>query len=182
MARRSGDTQGDEFIRQLRACDARMRALAYSVLGSVDQMDDVLHDAYLKAFRAQARFRGDSSFATWLGAIVYRCCLDLIRAESRARARTMGTAGAGLDELADVADAEAAVDTRLDVTAALARLSPDHRAILVLVDLEGLPLAEAADVLGVPVGTVASRLARGRGALRAAMNVPAGEPASEGTR
>lgn len=181
MAPRSGTSEGDDFVRQLRACDDRMRALAYSMLCSADHLDDVLHDAYLKAFRGYDRFRGESSFPTWLGAIVYRCCLDLVRAQGRSRARVTAGDGAQLHEVPDPARPEDAVDTRIDVAAALRRLSPDHRAILVLVDLQGLRLAEAADVLGLPLGTVASRLARARTALRAAMGLMADRSTTEGT-
>lgn len=180
MINRSDPTADDAFVLQLRQCDSRMRALAYSVLGSADQMDDVLHDAYLKAFRARARFRGESSFATWLGAIVHRCCLDHLRRRSRRPADLVDATT--FDELAAPGHPEGAADTRLDVAAALQRLTPDHRAIVVLVDLHGTTLADAAGILGVPQGTAASRLNRARAALRSVLSPHHDLPAPEGTR
>lgn len=169
MASRRDILSADEFVDELRRHDARMRALAYSMLGSASAMDDVLQDSYLKAFRGIEQFRGEASFATWLGAIVYRSCLDHRRAAAR---RPVDPGGElGLREVADDRRPEAAVDARLDVMAALARLTPEHRAVLALVDLEGLSLAETAAVLGVPDGTAASRLARARAALRAAVGL-----------
>lgn len=169
MARRQHTPTADEFATGLRRHDPRMRALAYSMLGSAEAMDDVLQEAYLKAYRGLGQFRGDASFATWLGAIVYRCCLDHRRAAAR---RPVAPGGAvGLDEVADDSQAEDAVDARLDVAAALQRLSIEHRAILTLVDLEGMTMAETAAVLGVPAGTAASRLARARTALRVAVGL-----------
>ena len=160
-----GTVPADDFVVQLRQADDRMRALAYSVLGSAQHMDDVLQDAYLKAYRAYGGFRGESSFATWLGSIVYRCCIDHGRKLSRLRRLTAADdpddVGFGGDEWLP----HEAVDAHLDVTAALRQLTPDHRAILVLVDLEGFGILEAAKLLDVPQGTVASRLSRARAAL-----------------
>lgn len=179
MTDRSAATD-DAFVLQLRQCDSRMRALAYSVLGSADQMDDVLHDAYLKAYRAYPRFRGESAFATWLGAVVYRACLDHLRSRRRRPAEPVDTTT--FDDLPAPGHHEAAADTRLEVAAALQQLSPDHRAILVLIDLHGTTLADAAGVLGVPPGTAASRLNRARAALRTVLSLHHDLPAPEGTR
>ncbi|MDH3294055.1 MAG: sigma-70 family RNA polymerase sigma factor [Acidimicrobiia bacterium] len=158
MTRNSERPTPDDFVTLLTACDARMRALAYSMLGSTELMDDVLQDAYLSAYRAYGGFRGESSFATWLGSIVYRKCLD----HGRSLARRRITPVENLDHWADQRSPEEAVDAHLEVMAALGQLSADHRAVLVLVDLEGLSLSEAAEVLAVPPGTAASRLSRAR--------------------
>ena len=144
-----------------------MRALAYSMLGSSAAMDDVLQEAYLKAFRAYGGFRGESSFVTWLGAIVHRCCLDHLRSTSRRHWSSLDLVGD--DRLTDGRLPDDTVDAHLEVMAALGQLGPDHRAVLVLVDLEGLSTREAAELLGVPSGTVASRLSRARDALREAL-------------
>ncbi|MDH3300432.1 MAG: RNA polymerase sigma factor [Acidimicrobiia bacterium] len=154
----------DDFVSHLQACDRRMRALAYTMLGSSAAMDDVLQEAYLKAFRALGGFRGESSFATWLGAIVYRCCLDHSRSTARHRWSSLDTIGD--DRLTDGRRPDDTVDAHLTVMTALGQLGADHRAVLVLVDLEGLSTREAAELLGVPSGTVASRLSRARDALR----------------
>jgi RNA polymerase sigma-70 factor, ECF subfamily len=148
------------FTTLLRRHDDQMRALAWSVLRDRTTMDDVLQDAYLKAYGNLDRFRGDSAFSTWLHRIVYRACLDHIRR----RREVVG--------LVDDADPPAHehhqsdVDERLALQQALANLDPETAAALVLVDRDGHSYEEAGLVLGIPVGTVASRLHRGRRALR----------------
>ncbi len=168
-----------EFVDLLARHDDRMRALVYSVLGSAQQMDDVLQDAYIKAFRAYAGFRGESSFATWLGSIVYRTCIDYGRASSR---RSVAVSGSHeIERLAENGVPQDQIDAHLTVKQGMMQLSPDHRAILALVDLESMTMAEAAAVLDVPQGTAASRLSRARRALHevlAAEFVPAGEERS----
>ena len=168
-----------EFVDLLALNDDRMRALVYSVLGSAQQMDDVLQDAYIKAFRAYEGFRGESSFATWLGSIVYRTCIDYGRASSR---RSVAVAGPHeIERLAENGVPQDQIDAHLTVKQGLMQLSADHRAILALVDLESMTLAEAAVILDVPQGTAASRLSRARRALHdmlAVEFVPAGEERS----
>ncbi len=161
-AARRGDHAA--FSTLLRRHDDQMRALAWSVLRDRTAMDDVLQDAYLKAYRNLDRFRGDARFSTWLHRIVYRSCLDHIRrrrevvgladdAEPTAPGRTQGD-----------------VDERLAIEQALAGLDPETAAALVLVDRDGHSYEEAGHVLGIPAGTVASRLHRGRRALRAVLD------------
>jgi RNA polymerase sigma-70 factor, ECF subfamily len=139
-------------------------------------MDDALQDAYLKAFRALPSFRSESSVASWLYRIVYNSCLDQLR-----RARVRGHAS--LEDLVEPPDPRpdpADVAThRHDLAAALASLPPDMRAAVLLVDAEGLDYQEAAEVLGVARGTVASRLNRARAHLRSAL-VAGTEGADEG--
>ena len=159
-AARHGDHAA--FTTLLRRHDDQLRALAWSVLRDGTAMHDVLQDAYLKAYRNLDRFRGDSRFSTWLHRIVYRSCLDHIRR----RREVIG--------LADDADPPAPgrpqgdVDERLALQQALATLDPETAA-LVLVDRDGHSYEEAGRVLGIPAGTVASRLHRGRRALRAVL-------------
>ena len=129
-------------------------------------MDDVLQEAYLKAFRALASFRGEATVASWLYRIVYNSCLDQLR---RGRLRRH----APLEAIAERADprpdpAEVA-SSRYDLAAALASLPPDMRAAILLVDAEGMDYGKAAEILGVPRGTLASRLNRARARLRRAL-------------
>jgi RNA polymerase sigma-70 factor (ECF subfamily) len=137
----------------------RLWAVALRTLGDREEAADAVQDALISAFRAADRFRGDSAVTTWLHRIVVNACLDRVR-RTQARPTT---------ELPDV-DIEAPhvdTDTTLDVRSALARLPVDQRAALVLVDMQGLPVADVAEMLGVPVGTVKSRCARGRARLAA---------------
>jgi RNA polymerase sigma-70 factor, ECF subfamily len=156
---RRGDAAA--FALLLRAADESHRRLAYRLLGNPHSMDDVLQEAYLRAFRALPRFRGGAAFGTWLYRIVYNACLDELR---RGRSRRE----VALDELAgDVSGGS--VEEQLDLEAALAKLPPELRAVVLLVDAEGLSYDEAAMVLDVAPGTIGSRLSRARAALRAAL-------------
>ena len=144
--------QGDEeaFATIVQVYDRRLRGLAYRVLGDPNRMDDALQEAYVRAFRALPRFRGDARLSTWLFRITYNACLDEL-------ARANKVSYLPLDELAT----------------ALAALAPEERAALVLVDAEGFDYSAAAKILGIPVGTVASRLNRARSSLRGALRGPA---------
>ena len=135
----------------------RLWAVALRTLGDREEAADAVQDALISAFRAADRFRGDSAVTTWLHRIVVNACLDRVR---RAQARPT-TELPDVDIAAPVID----TDTALDVTAALRRLPADQRVALVLVDMQGLAVADVADILGVPIGTVKSRCARGRARL-----------------
>lgn len=145
------------FADLLRQHDAHMRGLAFKLLGGDrDRMDDVLQEAYLKAFRALDSFRADANFATWLYRVVHNACLDELR-----RSRPLVPF-----RVEHEPSPERHVTTADAVLRALNELSVDQRAAVLLVDSEGLDFASAAEVLGVPAGTVASRVSRGRAALR----------------
>jgi RNA polymerase sigma-70 factor, ECF subfamily len=146
--------------------DPALRRLAYRLLGDRARMDDALQEAYLKAFRGLRGFRGDSTFSTWLHRIVYNACLDELRGGARVRLVPLEAASGRSDPSRDPAETAA---ERRDLAAALASLPPEMRAAVLLVDAEGLDYAGAGEVLGIPVGTVASRLSRARALLRTAL-------------
>ena len=142
--------------------DDRLRGLAYRLLGDRDRMDDVLQEAYVKAFRSLPRFKGESALGTWLYRIVYNACID----DLRSRKDTIP-----LDDRLDTADtrpdpADVAIGRR-DLAAAMDTLPADQKAVVMLVDAYGLDYAEAAQALGVASGTVGSRLSRAHTSLRA---------------
>jgi RNA polymerase sigma-70 factor, ECF subfamily len=163
---RARDGDHDAFAAVVRLYDRRLRGIAYRVLGDRDRMDDALQEAYVRAFRALPRFRGDARVGTWLFRITYNACLDEL-------ARARKTTYVALDELVEQAseglELEESFDARSEVSAALTELSPDERAVVFLVDVEGFDYTSASRVLGIPVGTVASRLNRARAALRSAL-------------
>jgi RNA polymerase sigma-70 factor (ECF subfamily) len=141
--------------------------VAVRTLGDPEEAADALQDAMISAFRRASSFRGDSAVTTWLHRIVVNACLDRLRRKA-ARPVSGGLADEALDAMAR--DPRPAVpstdaDLALDVTAALRALPPDQRAALVLVDMLGYPVADAAEVLAVSAGTVKSRCARGRARL-----------------
>lgn len=146
----------------------RMWAVAVRTLGDAEEAADALQDAMISAFRQAGGFRGDSAVTTWLHRIVVNACLDRLRRRA-ARPAVTGLDERVIDVLAPAAmpgdDEGASADTALDVMAALHTLPPDQRAALVLVDMLGYPVADAAEVLGTSVGTVKSRCARGRARL-----------------
>ena len=152
-----------EFEELLRANDRRLRALAYRIVGS--DVDDVLQQAYLKAFLQRSTFRGEASVGTWLHRIVYTTALDHLRAAGR-RDRVQERS-AGSDRMRDASDE---VVDRLALEAALDELPVDQRAALVLVDAQGMSYDDAAAVLDVAPGTIASRLSRARSAVRARLS------------
>lgn len=156
----SGDREA--FAELVRRHQDRLWRIALRTLGSRDDAADAVQDALVSAYRGAAGFRGDAAVTTWLHRIVVNACLDLVR-RRKARPTTP------LDETA--ADDRPAPDllgsreTATEVVAALRRLPIEQSAAIVLVDVEGYPVADVADMLDVPVGTVKSRCARGRARL-----------------
>jgi RNA polymerase sigma-70 factor (ECF subfamily) len=143
----------------------RMWAVALRTLGDPEEAADALQDAFLSAYRGVGRFRGEAAVTTWLHRIVVNACLDRLRRQSN-----RPTVPLGNDETLDAiaprkADPTTLHEVSLDVTAALRRLPPEQRAALILVDMLGYGVDEAARVLEVPTGTVKSRCARGRARL-----------------
>lgn len=138
----------------------RLWAVAVRTLGDHDEASDALQDALVSAFRGAAGFRGEAAVTTWLHRVVVNACLDRLR--RRAARPTVPLPDA---EPADRRDDHRATEIRLDVRAALARLPEHQRQALVLVDMHGLSVAEAAAVLQVAEGTIKSRCARGRATL-----------------
>jgi RNA polymerase sigma-70 factor (ECF subfamily) len=148
----------DAFNELVRRHRDRLWAVALRTLGDREDAADALQDALLSAYRSADRFRGDAAVTTWLHRIVVNACLDRIRRrQSRPTVPLVDT------ELAVVAPVDS--DTAVDVRTALARLPAEQRVALVLVDVQGYPVAEVAAMLGVPEGTVKSRCARGRARL-----------------
>lgn len=148
----------------------RLWAVALRTMGNPADAEDGLQDAMVAAFRRAGSFRGDSAVTTWLHRVVVNACLDRIRAakvraadalpddldEHAARGATTVATEAGPEELALVAE------RRRSVLDALGALPAEQRAALVLVDMEGHSVLEAAEILGCAVGTVKSRCSRGR--------------------
>jgi RNA polymerase sigma-70 factor (ECF subfamily) len=136
----------------------RMWAVALRTVGDRELAADAVQDAFIAAFRRADRFRGEAAVTTWLHRITVNCAIDRVR-----RQRPMSP----LPEIdpADAHDRHGEAETALDVRAALATLPEAQRLALVLVDMHGLSIAEAASVLEVAEGTVKSRCSRGRAAL-----------------
>jgi RNA polymerase sigma-70 factor, ECF subfamily len=137
--------------------------IALRTLGNPHDAADAVQEALVAAYRRSATFRGEASVRTWLRRILVNACVDRVRHE-RVRATVPWPAR---DVPARRGDPAVETVTRLAVDAALAMLPVEQRVAVVLVDVQGYPVAEVAAILGVPNGTVKSRCARGRARLAA---------------
>jgi RNA polymerase sigma-70 factor (ECF subfamily) len=146
----------------------RMWAVALRTMRNPEEAADALQEAYIAAFRRAGTFRGDAAVTTWLHRVVVNACLDRIRRNKVRAAEPLPDDPDRAEELAattDTTDAVLAKEERADIAAALQQLNPDQRAALVLVDMEGYSVEEAATMLGCAIGTIKSRCARGRARL-----------------
>ncbi|MEU8431325.1 RNA polymerase sigma factor SigM [Streptomyces sp. NPDC029216] len=162
----AGDPEAfGELVRRHRD---RLWAVALRTLGDREEAADAVQDALVSAYRAAHTFRGDSAVTTWLHRITVNACLDRARKAASRRTAPLDDTDR-LERLLEPHESAEAPAERQDLhrqlLAALATLPADQRAALVLVDMQGYPVAEAAAALGVPVGTVKSRCARGRAKL-----------------
>jgi len=157
---RQGDTQAFSLL--LRRHDDKMRGVVWRLVESRSDMDDILQDAYVKAWQSLDGFRGDAAFGSWLYRIVYTTALDYLRKLNRRRV-------VPLEVLADQAatgDLEAEVADGFAMRRALATLPADQLAVVALVDGQGESYEAVAALLEISPGTVGSRLSRARASLR----------------
>jgi RNA polymerase sigma-70 factor, ECF subfamily len=148
----------DAFGELFRRHRDRLWAVALRTLGDPEDAADALQEALIAAMRGAGGFRGDAAVSSWLHRIVVNACVDRVR---RRQARPTVPLADDADSPARAADP----DLALDIRSALATLPEEQRLALVLVDMAGYPVADAAAVLGVAEGTVKSRCARGRARL-----------------
>jgi RNA polymerase sigma-70 factor (ECF subfamily) len=165
------------FTELVRRHESRVYALGLRILGDPDDARDAAQDTFLTVYRKLGQFRGDALFTTWLHRIGVNCCYDVLR---RARRQPLlrvvdddaPEVGPPVDDHADD------VAGTLDAASALARLPEDYRVVLVLADVQDLPYEEIAKALDVPIGTVKSRVHRGRIALAKVLGLGRGTPGS----
>jgi RNA polymerase sigma-70 factor (ECF subfamily) len=169
LVRRHLAGDANAFNELARRHEKRVYNLAYRMLGRPDDARDAAQEAFLAAYRRLSAFRGDAAFSTWLYRITVNACYDVLRRRARdpepAEIEDRDTGSP------DPADRTA---TAVDVQRALLRVPDEFRAALVLHDVQDLPYEDIAEILGVPVGTVKSRLHRGRVALARALEGTAG--------
>jgi RNA polymerase sigma-70 factor, ECF subfamily len=200
-AAQSGDRGALDAL--LRRHHDRLYALCRRLAGNDADGHDALQEALIAVVRGLPRFDGRSAFTTWSYRVATNAALDELRRRSRRPtpglpdldgqgavspgavspgAVSPGAVSPGAGAAAAAGGIEGLVADRLDVDAALAQLPDDFRAAVVLRDLCDLEYAEIADILGVPPGTVRSRIARGRGQLADLMAGPAGPTGPAGNR
>jgi RNA polymerase sigma-70 factor (ECF subfamily) len=162
----------DAFARLFRRHRDRLWAVALRTMGNPHDAADGLQDGLVAAYRRADSFRGDAAVTTWLHRVVVNACLDRIRAAKVRRAEPLpddldeqggrGSAYTATGVHDDPEQAAIADERRRALLAALATLPAEQRAALVLVDMEGYPVAEVAQMLDCAEGTVKSRCSRGR--------------------
>lgn len=171
----------DEIVEQH---SARVYRLAYRLTGNVHDAEDLTHDVFIRVFRSLGTYR-PGTFEGWLHRITTNIFLDRMRRKQRIRFDALPDESAG--RLASRAPGPEQVYAERhfddDVQRALDALSPDFRAAVVLCDIEGLSYEEIAATLGIKLGTVRSRIHRGRSQLREALahRAPAAASPSPGT-
>ncbi|MGW6877022.1 RNA polymerase sigma factor SigM [Streptomyces xanthophaeus] len=158
----------DAFGEIVRRHRDRLWAVALRTLGDREEAADAVQDALVSAYRAAHTFRGESAVTTWLHRITVNACLDRARKAASRRTAPLDDTDR-LERLLEPHESAEAPAERQDLhrelLAALSTLPQEQRAALVLVDMQGYPVAEAARILDVPTGTVKSRCARGRAKL-----------------
>lgn len=168
----------DAFRLLVEKYQSRVIGLVWGLVEDRAAAEDVAQEAFLRMFVGLKGFRGQSSFRSWM----FQIAINAARTHRKARGRRLDVpsgeaidldAAAGTDRLDD------AVVARDEVRSAMAGLPPEMREAVLLRDLNGLDYREIADVLDVPIGTVESRIFRGRARLRQAL---APKPATEGAR
>lgn len=174
--RRVQDGETEAFEPLVEKYRRRIFRLAFGVLRDQEEAMDAAQEAFVKAFRALPKFKGDSAFYTWLFRITMNLALDR-RRQRATRTRSMGTEDVPPEEWErtavstepDPADEATGAQRRERIARALETLSEHHRSIIILSDIEGLQYREIAEVLGIPMGTVMSRLHHARKRLREAL-------------
>ena len=146
--------------------------VAYRILGDPDAASDATQDAFLKAFKAMRRFRG-GSFKAWLLRIVTNACYDQLRRKQRRPASSLDDLPVEADHSYYMHDPAERPDEFVErqelgdtIQAGISTLPVEQRTVLVLSDVQGLSYTEIAEVTGLSLGTVKSRLSRGRARVR----------------
>lgn len=167
--------QGDvgSFNQLVLSYQSMVYNLAYRILGDRDAAADATQDAFLSAFQAIGKFRG-GSFKAWLLRIVTNACHDQLRLKQRRPATSLDALfvldPAPIQSLTDPGESPEEYALRQELSKAIqvgiGTLPPEQRVALILSDVQGLSYQEIAEVTGVSLGTVKSRLSRARGKLR----------------
>ena len=163
--------RGDQsaFVDLVRSTGDRFFALAYRILRDVDRAEDALQDALVIAWRDLRTLRDPDRFDAWLRRLLVRSCI----AEAQRERRLGATIRALPMDLPGTSDDYLGVAERDELERGFRRLPPEQRAIIVLRHFVGLEPAEIAEVIGIPAGTVRSRLHHAHRAMRAALDADA---------
>lgn len=163
---RSGSAAAFEPL--VRTHEGRALAMATALLGDADDAADAVQDAFVKAYRGLGRLEEGSDFGAWFRTILRNRCVDGLRSAPRRRQVSLAPGAVDSHGWTDPAGSSGIEREELGqaVRAALGQLPAGHRDILILKEVEDMSYAEIALALGIPAGTVASRLYHARAALR----------------
>ena len=163
LARRAADGDSSALDALLRNHTALVHGVCRRILANPDDALDATQEALLAIARKIGSFDGRSKFSTWAYRVATNAALDEARRRGRRPIPTESLPETGRNTRGSTT--EDGIADRLDVDAAMAQLTPEYRAAVALRDLIGMDYAEIAEVLGIPAGTVRSRISRGRAAL-----------------
>ena len=166
VLRRAKRGDRNAFVQLMDHYDRRLRSMAYRLLDDREASIEAMQDVYVKAFAGLPGFQERSSVGTWLYRITYTTCLDHL---ARRKQRVSVYADAEPPSLGLVRDPADDAALHADLAAALRSLSSDARAAVLMVDRDGYDYRTTAEALGIPMGTLASRLSSARAALRRAL-------------
>jgi RNA polymerase sigma-70 factor (ECF subfamily) len=155
-----GDQQA--FAALVRKYQGSVFRQAYAMVGDRMEAEDIAQDAFVKAFYAIKKLDNEYAFTSWLSRIVSNACYDHLKKASRRK-------NVPLLDHERKASRESPIErsqTRMTIRQALQKLSPDHREIIILRDVQGYTYNEIADILNIPVGTVKSRISIARTTLK----------------
>jgi RNA polymerase sigma-70 factor (ECF subfamily) len=168
---REGDVAA--FERLVAEHQARVYTFALGFAGDPDRAKDLAQEALVKVYRSLGSFRFQSSFSTWLYSIVKNTYLDAVKSRAgREQSLEAPLEAAEARELVEAAHAEQRLldeEQRMMLMRALHQVAPPFRVVVMMMDVQGMSYDEIAGALKLPIGTVKSRLARGRDALRAVL-------------
>ena len=181
LVRRFIDGEQAAFAELVKRHEARVYNLCLRVLGDPEDARDASQDAFVSALRKLGQFRGDAAFTTWMHRVAVNACYDILRKRQRQPLlRAVNDDGPEPDVGPPTPDHADEVSGTTDVAAALTRVPPEFRVVLVLADVQDMPYEQIAAVLDVPIGTVKSRVHRGRLALAREMGLGGENPAPPG--
>ena len=177
LVRRFREGSPDAFEALVERHGARVYNLCLRMLGDPDEAEDASQDAFVTALRKLHTFRGESAFTTWLHRVTVNTCYDSLRRKRRRPLlQIVGEDDERAEAAAPVDDHAEEIALSVDVASALLAIAEEFRVAVVLADVQDLPYEEIARILEVPVGTVKSRVFRGRAALGRVLREASGEP------
>ncbi len=161
----AGDPEAfDDLIRRYYP---RLYGLVYNMTSNHEDTNDLLQEVFSKAYRSIKGFQGKSSFYTWMHSIAVNMSINFLKKRNRRQAMSLDDEDAGIQNDRDFIEATTGSDPSKEanlselqqrLNAALQKLSHEHRAVVTMFDIQGMPHAEIAKILGISEGTVRSRL------------------------